>query len=482
MQVTRPVRTARTFCVLLAIASQAASVAGQTASKESRAAAAVHWVPTWGTAQQLIRPAPPAGGRGQAPAALPSTATPSAASLSASVPAPSTATATAPAPTPAPQAATVPAGNTGVSAARVTTLNNQTLRLILRTSIGGHRARVKLSNAFGAAPVRIGAAHVALRAADSSIVPGSDRPLTFTGQRAVTMAPGVVVVSDPVDLDIAPLADLAVSLYFPGDTGQPTSHATALHTSYISGEGDFTAQAQFPVTNTTQAYYWLSSVEVAAPADTFAIVTFGDSITDGARSTTDTNNAWPALLAARLAARKETANIAVVNEGIGGNRLLTDGGGVGALARLDRDVLSHPNAKWLMILEGINDIGALAQAAPGTGATSEDLIWALQQMIERAHTQGLSVIGCTITPYEGAGYYRENGEAIRDAVNRWIRTSGAFDAVVDFEAATRDPNNPKRLRSEFDPGDHLHPNDAGYKAMADAIDLTIFTRKLKAKS
>jgi lysophospholipase L1-like esterase len=330
--------------------------------------------------------------------------------------------------------------------------------------------------------VRIGAAHLAVRAAEASIVPGSDRPLTFTGQPGVTMAPGVVIVSDPVDVDIAPLSNLAVSLYFPGDTGQPTSHATALHTSYISEAGDFTGQAQFPVTNTTQSYYWLASVEVVAPADTFAIVTFGDSITDGARSTPDTNNAWPALLAARLAGKKETANVAVVNEGIGGNRLLTDGGGVGALARLDRDVLSHPNAKWLMILEGINDIGTLAQAAPGEGVTADDLIWALQQMIERAHTHGLSVIGCTITPYEGAGYYRENGEAIRETVNRFIRTSGAFDAVVDFDAATRDPNTPRRLRAEFDPGDHLHPNDAGYKAMADAIDLAIFNKKLKGKS
>ncbi|MEO8075248.1 MAG: SGNH/GDSL hydrolase family protein, partial [Acidobacteriota bacterium] len=166
-----------------------------------------------------------------------------------------------------------------------------------------------------------------------------------------------------------------------------------------------------------------------------------------------------------------------------GNRLLTDGGGVGALARFDRDVLSHPGARWLMILEGINDIGALAQpAGAAPPATADDLIWALQQMIERAHTHGLRVVGCTITPYQGAGYYRDNGEVIREAVNRFIRTSGAFDAVVDFEAATRDPNNPKQMRPEFDPGDHLHPNDAGYKAMAEAIDLAIFTRKAKGKS
>ena len=290
----------------------------------------------------------------------------------------------------------------------------------------------------------------------------------------------MVVVSDPVDIDVPALSDLAVSLYFPGDTGSPTTHSTGLRPTYVSTEGDFTGRAEFPLAGRTQQYYWLSSVEVSAPADTSAIVAFGDSITDGARSTPDTNNSWPALLAARLRANKATTNIAVVNEGIGGNRLLTDATGVSALARLDRDVLSHPGVKWLMILEGINDIGTLGAAIPpAVPITSDALIWVLQQVIDRAHAHGVKVVGCTLTPYEGAGYARENGEVIRDTVNRWIRSSGAFDAVVDFDAATRDPNNPKRLRPEFDPGDHLHPNDAGYKAMADAIDLSIFNPKRK---
>ena len=363
---------------------------------------------------------------------------------------------------------------------RVTAFSNQTVRMILRTSIGGRRARVKLSNAFGSAPVLIGAAHLAKRGTGSAIAPGTDRPLTFGGKASVTMMPGVVVVSDPIDIDVPALGDLAVSLYLPSDTGPPTTHATALHTTYISTEGDFTGQSEFPLAGTTQQYYWVSSVEVDAPADAGAIVAFGDSITDGARSTADTNNSWPALLAARLGADKATANIAVVNEGIGGNRLFTDAtglAGVSALARLDRDALSHPNVKWLMILEGINDIGTLASSTTTTPITKDDLIWVLQQVIDRAHSQGIKVIGCTLTPYEGAGYARENGEAIRSAVNEWVRKSGAFDAVVDFEAATRDPNNPKRFKPEFDPGDHLHPNDAGYKAMADAVDLSIFKSK-----
>jgi lysophospholipase L1-like esterase len=413
-------------------------------------AAGDHWVPTWGTAQQLIRTSPPAPQPPAAPAAQPA----------------------APPAAPAATQAGVPF--------RVTTLANQTVRMILRTSIGGRRVRVKLSNAFGSAPVLVGAAHVARRGAESAITDGSDRALTFGGRASFTLMPGVVVVSDPVDLEVPALSDIAVSLFLPRDTGNPTTHATGLRPTYVSTEGDFTGRSEFPLAGTTQQYYWLSSVEVAASPDAAAIVAFGDSITDGARSTPDTNHSWPALLAARLAANKATANIAVVNEGIGGNRLLTDAtglAGVSSLARLDRDVLSHPGVKWLMILEGINDIGSLANPAANVPVTTEDLIWVLKEMIERAHAHGIKVIGCTLTPYGGAGYARENGEAIRDAVNQWIRSSGAFDAVVDFEAATRDASDPKRLQAAFDPGDHLHPNNAGYEAMANAIELSIFGAK-----
>jgi lysophospholipase L1-like esterase len=437
------------LAMVTAVAAQVSFTAAQGTARKQE-----NWVPTWGTAQQLVRTPPPALPTGQSP--QPTTSGLAATSTTA-------------------QRGRGPAG----AAFRVTTFSNQTVRMIVRTSIGGRRARVKLSNAFGSTPVLVGAAHLAKRGTGAAIVAGTDRTLTFAGKASFTMMPGVVAVSDPVDIDVPAVGDLAVSLYLPTETGPPTAHATALHTTYISTEGDFTGQSEFPLAGTTQQYYWVSSIEVDAPADAAAIVTFGDSITDGARSTPDTNNSWPALLAARLAADKATANISVVNEGIGGNRLFTDAvglAGVSALARLDRDVFSHPGVKWLMILEGINDIGGLASTT-ATPITQDDLIWVLQQVIDRAHAHGIKVIGCTLTPYEGAGYARENGEAIRAGINQWIRTAGAFDGVVDFEAATRDPNNPKRFRADFDPGDHLHPNDAGYKAMAEVVDLTLFKTK-----
>jgi lysophospholipase L1-like esterase len=386
-------------------------------------AAQEHWVATWATAEALTR-----------------------------LPAPATATANA------------PRGFT-----------NQTIRMIARTSIPGRRLRVQISNAFGSTPVQLGAAHVALRSKESAIVEGSDHALSFAGKPGATIGPGVVMFSDPVEMSVPQLADLAVSLYFPGETGPPTTHATALHTTYISKEGDTTAAPDMADATKTQSYYWLAAIDVAAPANAAAIVTFGDSITDGARSTTETNHAWPSLLAVRLAAKKDTAAIGVANMGIGGNRVLRDGSGASALARLDNDVLSQSGVKWMMLLEGINDIGREA-SVPAEAVTADELIAAYKQIIERAHTHGIKVIGCTLTPYGGAGYSRETGEATREAVNQFIRTGKAFDAVVDFEAATRDPENPKRLRAEFDPGDHLHPNDAGYQAMADAIDLGIFKK------
>ena len=253
------------------------------------------------------------------------------------------------------------------------------------------------------------------------------------------MAPGMVVVGDPVDLAVAPLSDVAVSLYFPKDTGPPTTHANGLRPTYISGDGDFPASPTIPDATTRMSCYWLAAVEVDAPAGTPLIVAFGDSITDGSRSTPDTHNTWPAILAATRP-RTKPAHMAIVNQGIGGNRVLTDGAnfaGVNALARLDRDVLSQPGVQWLMMLEGINDIGnSTARGQQPQSLTAEELIWGLRQVVERAHQRGIKVIGCTILPCEGAGYFRE-AETIRQAVNEWIRTSGVYDAVVGFDKATR---------------------------------------------
>jgi lysophospholipase L1-like esterase len=344
--------------------------------------------------------------------------------------------------------------------------------MIVRTSIGGQRLRVQFSNAFGTTPVTIGAAHVGLRSKDSAVATGSDRPLEFNGKPSARILPGAVLISDPVALNVPKLSDLAISVFVPQDSGPATRHSMALHTSYIAS-GDVTSQAELTGTTPSQAWFFISSVDVAAPPDAGTIVAFGDSITDGATSTPETNRSWPSLLAERLAANKATTNIGVVNLGISGNRVLGDGAGVSALARFDRDVLSQAGVKWVMILEGINDISGGTRGGQNT-ITADDLIGAMKQMIDRAHTHGIKVIGCTLTP---AGNVSDAGEAIRMALNTWIRTGKAFDAVVDFETATHDAGNPRQFAAGFNNGDKLHPNDTGYKAMSDAIDLSIFTRK-----
>jgi lysophospholipase L1-like esterase len=379
----------------------------------------------------------------------------------------------APAAAPAPASAANPANQPPPFPA-APTFNNQTVRMVVHTSIGGRRARVQLSNAFGTAPLKVGAAHVALRAAESAIVPASDHALTFSGKASFTIPPGAEIISDPVDLDVPKLGDLAISVYIPGDVAVPTTHLTGLHTTWISKSGDFTNALSITDATKTQAWYWISSVDVLSPPDTRLIVAYGDSITDGATSTPDTNSSWPSQLAQRLSANKATADVAIVNQGISGNRVLSDGAGVSALARFDRDVLAQPGVQWLIVMEGINDIG-LGARAPSDAVTVDDLIAAHKQIIERAHMRGIKVIGATLTPFAGAAYYSNEGEEIRTALNDWIRSGKAYDAVIDFDAATRDPENPKQIRPAFNIRDHLHPNDAGYKAMADAFDLSTFT-------
>jgi lysophospholipase L1-like esterase len=349
------------------------------------------------------------------------------------------------------------------------------MRMVVHISLGGRRVRVQFSVAIGANELTIGSAHIAVRAKESEIVPATDRVLTFNGKPACTIQPGVLMFSDPVDLEVAPMSDLAVSIYLPKDTGPPTNHPVGLHTAYIS-KGDMTGQTVMPEPSTTSAYLWLSSVDVVAEPKSFAIVAYGDSITDGYATTRDADLAWPALLAKRLAANKATAHIAVVNQGISGNQVLRDGAGISALARFERDVLSRPGVKWMILLEGINDINIRGRNPGPEALTSDELIAGYRQLIERAHSAGIRVIGATIMPEEGVPTASERGEEIRTSVNQWIRLSKAFDAVVDFNAVVRDPQRPIRIRAEFDPGDHIHPNDAGDQAMADAFDLAAFRK------
>jgi lysophospholipase L1-like esterase len=384
-----------------------------------------HWVATWATAQQLMTT--PAGSRsGAPPSNLPAT------------------------------------------------FANQTVRMIVRTSLGGSRVRVELSNMLNAQPVEIGAAHIAVHKARGAILEGTDRALTFGGSSSFTIPPGALAVSDAINLEVAPLSDLAVSIYFPRDTGPPTNHPLGLHTAYIS-TGDVTTSVAMPDPKTMTAYAWLSSVDVVAPANAFTVVAFGDSITDGYATTLDANQDWPGLLAKRFNA-DTTQRVAVVNQGISGNQVLRDGAGLSALARFDRDVLSRPGVKWVILLEGINDINIRGRVDGPTALTSDELIWGYRQIIARAHAHGIKVIGATIMPEEGVPTASERGEQIRQTPNRWIRANGNFDAVVDFDMTVRDPQRPVRLEQQFDPGDHIHPNDAGNQAMADAFDLSVFKK------
>lgn len=346
--------------------------------------------------------------------------------------------------------------------------HDQTIRMIVHTSIAGSALRLRLTSPFGNPPVLIGAVHVALCRTGSRIVPGSDHVVLFNGNGKITIGPGMVIVSDPVEIPLPPQTDVTVSLYLPGDSGTPSAH-DGYRTSYIAS-GNQTASPDMKGAVTAPVYYWLEGVDVLAPAGAGLIVAFGDSITEGYQSTADTDRTWPAMLSKRLAASPKTREIAVANMGISSNRLLHNGDGASGLARFDRDVLGQAGTRWVVLLLGINDIG-VSGVDP---VTAEELIGGYHQIIERAHSHGLKVIGGTLTPYEGAEYFTPAGEKMRETANAWIRSGHAFDAVVDFDAVMRDPVHPARLRPAFDSGDHLHPNDAGYAAMANAFDLSVF--------
>ena len=348
-----------------------------------------------------------------------------------------------------------------------------TTRQVVRVSAAGSAVRLRLSNEGGVDPLAIGAVHVGLAGPDGSVLPGTDRVVTFAGLPGTNIPAGAPLLSDPVALPVKALDRLAVSLYAPGRS--QVRNARTLW-QYVAGpSGDSGASAVLPQARLASAPVILAEVEVAPTQPTSVIVALGDSITEGYGSTNNAFRGWTDRLAERLAARPGRRRWAVLNAGIGGNRLLGYGAGPNALARFDRDVLSVPGVKAVILLEGINDIGrSFSPRGPSDPVTADALIAADKQIIERAHEHGIGVIGATLTPYKGAGYASEQGEAVRQALNSWIRSSSAFDGVIDFAPAVADKADPLTIAPDYNDGDKLHPNDAGYKAMADAVDLRLF--------
>jgi lysophospholipase L1-like esterase len=360
-------------------------------------------------------------------------------------------------------------------------LHDATLRQIVHLSVGGAMIRVRLSNAFGTQPLHLTAVHIAraLSPATSRIDPTSDRPLTFNESSEVVIPAGAEYLSDPISYPVAAESDLAVTMQVESEPGQETGHPGSRSTSWL-GHDVMASAPEFPAAQTVDHWYFLSGVDVQAPPDAAAIVALGDSITDGHASTTNGNDRWTDDLARRLLQAKNGPLLSVLNEGIGGNRLLLDGLGPNALARLDRDVLAQDGVRYLIVLEGVNDLGTLTRDAPATSIEHhklvQQMIEAYQQIVSRAHAHGIEVVGATVMPFAGSAYYHPGPEleADRQQINAWIRAAGHFDAVIDFDRIMADPAHPDRLRPELDCGDHLHPSVAGYHRMADAIPLSLF--------
>ncbi len=362
-------------------------------------------------------------------------------------------------------------------------MTDATIRQSLRLSIGGNTLRVHISNAFGTKPLLFTSVHIARAVApgSSAIVPGSDRTLTFAGATAVTVPAGAEYISDPIDYPVAPLSNLAITFHLDSPPSPETGHPGSRTTTYYL-HGDHVSATDLAGAKQIDHWYQISGVDVLAPAGAASIVALGDSITDGHATTTNGNNRWTDDLAERLQASPPTRDIAVLNQGIGGNHLLTFGLGPDALARFDRDVLAQPGVRWLIVFEGVNDLGRLSRKKTATPAENKALVdgilSAYQQIIIRAHAHGIQVIGATITPFAGSGYYHPDSaiEADWKAINKWIRTPGHFDALLDFDKVVRDPKQPDRLLPAYDCGDHLHPNPAGYRALADSIPLSLFAQ------
>jgi lysophospholipase L1-like esterase len=365
----------------------------------------------------------------------------------------------------------------------LTNIANQTVRERVRLSVGGDRICIRLSNEYGTTPLLIGAVTVGVPVTPESVTPGSFHRVTFGGQKSVTIPAGAPVLSDPVSFPATPGSEIGISIYFPQKVSTPTVHSLALKRAVISHPGDHTLAEKIDGGANSDSSILVNAVLVPAQPRQRLLVAFGDSITDGDQSTVDADRNWPSDLIRRLEKIPEASKVAVVNEGIAGNRLLDDVLGTNGLARFERDALAEPGVTHVVLLEGINDIsfpgaklGGDYLADPAAIRTPENIIWAYRQLIARAHAHGIKIVGATILPCEGAaipGYYSESKNATREAVNKWIRTSSSFDGIIDFDAALRDPNHPSRLLPRFASPDHLHPSDAGYQAMADAINLAL---------
>jgi lysophospholipase L1-like esterase len=369
--------------------------------------------------------------------------------------------------------ATAPAPAEGVAIA------NQTIRMNARASLGGDTLRVRLSNAHGRRKLVVGRARIGLRDAGAGVLPGADRKLTFGGAESAVIAAGALLVSDSVSLPIPPLCDLAISVYLPGELS-PEFGVTGRYsrqTNYVSPPGDFTAAAEMPVGRIADDWYFVCGVDVLASPETGGVVALGDSLTDANISTIDAFCRWPDQLARRLDARGGGRPMGVMNQGLGGNRILHDIRGDSGLRRFDRDVLAQPGVTHAIVMLGTNDLRN-RWAKPEEEVTAEEMIAGLKQMALRARTRGIEIFGATLTPFENEtflpGAWTPEREARRQAVNQWIREGGAFDAVVDFDEALRDPEHPTRMLPIYDCGDHLHPSDLGYNRMGDAVDLSLF--------
>ena len=433
-----------------------------------------HWVGTWATAPFAAnngRPALPVAAPGAAPLA---TAAPSTTPAPAAPPAP----VLAPAAPAAPGAASTPAPPRVRPPFVVYGTTDTTLREIVHVSLGGPMIRVIFTNEFGTEPLTVGAAHVAVSQGGNTINLASAANLTFGGHASIIIPPGALVVSDPATLNLPVESDLAISFFLPAQTITHISqHGSADQTSYTA-PGNVVGTQTLESPTEIRAWPFVKGIDVKVSAQSGAVVAFGDSITDGAFAAINQNARWPDELARRLQADKKTADIGVLNEGIGGNRILHDGTGPSALARFDRDVIAQSGVKYVIILEAINDIGhAYDTHRVYDVVTADDLIAGYVQMAERAHTHGIKVYIGTLTPYHGAGYASPAGEQVVQALNQWIRTTNQIDGYIDFEKAVQDPANPAMYLPAYDHGDHLHPSDPGYKAMGDAIDLKLFQSK-----